>query len=89
MRTAKGREHASWKRLKDFRPVKEDAQSKAVADTRWALTREIVEGKEDGKARSAAKGYQDTDLRGGSVETSGCVSLWSSHLQAPSPDGLE
>ena len=36
------------------------------------------------RARIAAKGFQDPDLKEGLVETSGCVSLRSSHLQVVS-----
>ena len=38
-------------------------------------------GKKCVKARLVAKGFQDPDLKEGLVDTSGCVSLRSSHLQ--------
>ena len=41
----------------------------------------MAEGKGSVKARLVAKGFQDPDLKDGLVETSGCVSLCSSHLQ--------
>ena len=50
-----------------------------VVDTRWAFVWRMVDGEEDAKARLVAKGFQDPDLEGGSVGTSGCVSLRSSH----------
>ena len=52
----------------------EDALSKALVGTCWALTREMVEGKKDVKARLAATRYQDPDPKDGSVGTSGA---WS------------
>ena len=41
----------------------------------------MAEGEKCVKARLAAKGFQDPDLKDGLVETSGCVSLRSSRLQ--------
>ena len=49
----------------------------------------MADGQKSVKARLAAKGYQDPDLQAGPVDTSGCVSLRSSHLQAISPCGIE
>ena len=42
---------------------------------------EGADGVKTVKARPVAKGYQDPDLKDGLVETSGCVSLRSSHLR--------
>ena len=52
--------------------------------TRWVLTWKMVEGVKTVKARLVATGYQDPDLKNGLVETSGCVSPRSSHLQVVS-----
>ena len=41
----------------------------------------LVDGEEDVKARFVSKGYQGPDLKDGLVETSGSVSLRSSHLR--------
>ena len=40
------------------------------------------------EARLVAKGFQDPDLTEGLVDTSGCVSLRSSHLQVASLSAL-
>ena len=45
-------------------------------------------GRRNAKARSAPKGCQDPDLRGGAFETSGCVSLYSAHFRVISPGAL-
>ena len=55
--------------------------NKKAVGTRWALTWKMVEGVKTVKARTAAKGYRDPDLKDGLVGTSGCVSLRSPHLQ--------
>ena len=55
--------------------------SKAIVGTRWVLTWKIVDQTKNAKARLAAKGYQDPDLKEGPVETAGRVSLRSAHLQ--------
>ena len=55
-----------------------------IVQTRWALTWEMVKGKKCVKARLVAKGSQDLDLMDGLVDTSGCVSLRSPHLEAVS-----
>ena len=41
----------------------------------------MVDGKESVEARLVATGYQDPDLKDSNVDTSGRVSLRSSHLQ--------
>ena len=61
---------------------------KQLVDTRWVLTWEMAEGKKCVKARIAAKGFQDPDLKDGLAETSGCVSLRSSRLQVISPSAI-
>ena len=52
-----------------------------LVDTRCVLSWETAERKKCVKARLVAKGFQDPDSKNGLVETSGCVSLRSSHLQ--------
>ena len=47
-----------------------------------------MEGVKKVKARLVAKGFQDPDLTEGPVDTSGCVSLRSSHLQVVSLSAL-
>ena len=49
----------------------------------------MVDGEKGGKARLVAKSHQGPDLRGGSVGTSGRVSLRSLHLQVIPPGALE
>ena len=51
--------------------------SKQIVQTRWV------------EARLAAKGHQDPDLREGLVDTSGCVSLRSPHLQVISLSAIK
>ena len=48
-----------------------------------------MDGVKSVKARLAAKGFQDPDLKEGLVETSGCVSLRSPHLRAISLSALK
>ena len=78
---AAGRELGARKQCEAFNPVHEYRKSKSVVNTRRALTWELVGGKENVKARSVAKGYQDPALRGGGVDTPGCASLRSSGLE--------
>ena len=49
--------------IKVFKPVKAGTSFKFTVDPRRALTRDMVEGKEDVKARPATKGMQDPDLK--------------------------
>ena len=55
-----------------------------MVGTRWVLTWTVVDGVITVKARLVANGYQEPDLKDGLVETAGCVSLRSSHLQVVS-----
>ena len=41
----------------------------------------MVDGRENAKASSVAKGYQDPDFGEGHVDASGCVTLRASHLR--------
>ena len=43
--------------------------------TRWVLTRKLMDGQKGAKALLVAKAYQDTDLKDGIADASGCVSL--------------
>ena len=86
---AKIKELLAWNTFKVFNPVMATEVNKKVVDTRWVLTWKMVEGKQCIKARLAAKGFQDPDLQEGLVDTSGCVSLRSSHLQVISLSALK
>ena len=55
---AEERELAVWKKFKVSTPFTEGAPPKAIADTRRATTWEMVEGKQNAKARPVAKGGQ-------------------------------
>ena len=48
-----------------------------------------MDGRKTAKARLVAKGFQDPDLQEGLVDTSGCVSLRSSHLQVISLSAIK
>ena len=52
---AKGCELSAWKQFQISPPIKKGAQSKAIADTRWVLTRKVVDGKKTAKARLVGK----------------------------------
>ena len=47
-----------------------------------------MDGAKRAQARLVAKGFQDPDLKLGLMDTSGCVSLRSSHLQVASLSAL-
>ena len=77
--TGKEQELSARNQPQALSPLEEGAQSRAIAETRRALTSRVVEGKKAAKARLEAKGHQDPDLKGGIVDISGCVSKRSSH----------
>ena len=78
------REPDAWGNFKALRPPRRRTHSKSVADTRWALTRRMVDGEEDVKARLVAKSYQGPDPMDGSVDTCGRSShLWPISLGTP------
>ena len=81
VKAAKGRELDAWSKFRVFSPCEPEKCNKSVVGTRWVLTWKVVDGVKTVKARLVAKGYQDPDLQEGLVETSGSVSLRSSHLQ--------
>ena len=64
-------------------------QATDVVDTRWVLTRMEAGGKKTLKARLAAKGYQDPDLKDGNVVIGRCVIGRSAHLQLTSLGALK
>ena len=53
----------------------------SVGDTRWAIIWEMADGEEDVKARLVTKGHRGPDLEDSSVDTAGCGSLRSPHIQ--------
>ena len=86
---AEVRELEARKQFKVSSPERMGAQSKDSADTRWVLTWKEVDGLKTAKAQSAARGYQDPDLRMGNVDIAGCVSGRSSHLELISLGALK
>ena len=56
MSAAKERELSAWKKIKVTRPVKAGTLSESVAETRSAITWEIVEGGRAVKAHLVARG---------------------------------
>ena len=79
---AKKGELNDWRKFKIYRPLKGLTPSKSIVDARWATSQKMVDGEKDVEARLVAEEYQGPDLRGGSVDASGRVSLCSSHLEA-------
>ena len=80
-REAKGGEAEKWKSYEILKLLMAGDVGKSAVGARWVLTWIMVEGVTTVKARPAAKGFQDPDLKAGVLDTSGCVSLRSSHLQ--------
>ena len=85
----KERELNAWKQFNVFSSVDDGSVTKKIIDSRWVLTWKMVDGVKKVKARLVAKGFQDPDLTEGLVDTSGCVSLRSSHLQVISLSALQ
>ena len=81
MRTAQDREPAAWEEFSECCLRDEANINETIADTRWVLTWKVTEGNTSLMDRLVAKGFQDPDVQRGLVETAGCVSLRSSHLQ--------
>ena len=81
VRGAKERELGAWKQFKVFSLVQMGAQIKDVVDTRWVLTWKEVEGKKTALACLVARGYQDPEIKDGSVDIAGCANERSLHLQ--------
>ena len=81
VKAGKQRELAAWGKLDVFPPRDACKVRKQIVQRRWLLTRKMAEGKKCVKARLVAKCFQGPDLKDGLVDSSGCVSLRSSHLQ--------
>ena len=81
VRAAEPRQLDAWQKADVFLPATEGVLSEAAADSRWALTWEMVGGRKDAKARFVATSYRDPDLQDGLVGTSGCGSSRNSHLR--------
>ena len=62
---------------------------KTAVGTRRVLTWKMVEGVNTVKARLVARGFHGPNLKIGIVNTSGCVSLRSSHLQVTSLSAIK
>ena len=75
------KELKAWEKFDVCEALKADNPSRQIAQTRWVLTWKMVDAQNSVEARLVAQGYQDPDLQDGSVDTSGCVTLRSSHLQ--------
>ena len=78
---AKTRELDACTRFKVYSPMEPGKCNKEEVGTRWVLAWKMVEGVKTSEARLVTKGNQVPDLKDGLVETSGCVSLRSPHLQ--------
>ena len=89
LRMAKEPELDSWRQFEVFSPAPMGAQTEDVVDTRWALSWKEVEGKRAATARLVAEGSQGPDLKGGNVDTAGCVSRRSPRLQPISLGALK
>ena len=76
----KQREPEAWEKFDEFSPLSARKVQKQIVQTRWVLTWKMKEWQTCVKARLVAEGFEDPDLKEGLVETSGCVSLRSSHL---------
>ena len=98
-RDSEVKELDSRKDFKAFKPFEErdvtkdgcyqmDGSSPSIT-ARWMLAWKMADGENCVEARSAAKGYQDPGLRGGSVDASRCVSLRSSHPQFTYPGAIK
>ena len=89
VRDSKTRELAARGEFDVYTPRSTDGASKEIVRTRWVLTRKMADGKKCVKARLVAKGFQDPDLPGGLVDTSGCVSLRSSRILFAPPSAVK
>ena len=87
-REAKARDLDACGQFKVLSPVKLGARTKAVVETRWALTWKKVEGQKTAMARLDARGFQKPNLRDGNVDIAGCGSGRSSHLKLVSLGAL-
>ena len=81
-RAGRLRELEAWEKFNVYSPHEACKEQKQIAQTRRVLTWKLADGKKRVKARLEAKGFQDPDLKGEMLDTSGRVSFRSSHLQA-------
>ena len=72
-----------------FSPREARKVQEQIVQTRWVLTRKMVGGKKCVRARLVAESFQDPELKEGLVDTSGCVSLRSSHLREVSLSAIQ
>ena len=56
-RAAKIEEIDAWETLDAFDPRRDGEVSEKVAQTRWVITRKVVDGRRSVRARLVAKGY--------------------------------
>ena len=61
------------KHFEVFKPLQGGADTRSIADTRWATPWEMADDQKDVRARLVAKAYRGPDFKGGSVGASGCV----------------
>ena len=88
-KAAKIKELTAWKKFDVHEPRRNGNVPKQIAQTRWVLTWKAADGQRSVKARLAAEGYWDPALQEGLVETSGCISIRSPHLQMIPPSARE
>ena len=88
VRGAKEKELNAWTQFKVFKPRREGRNAKAVLNAMWELTWKMIGGRKNAKAHLVAMGHQDPDPREGAVDSTGCVSMRSSHMQAISLGGM-
>ena len=74
----------AWGSIEAFGRFKDAKIATAVVNTRRALTSELMDGEKGVKARLVAEGYQGPNVKGGTVDTTGCVSRSSSHTNVTS-----
>ena len=88
-RDAKVEKLDARKPFKASEPFKEGGISNAAVSTRLALTWKMADGEKCVEASPAAISYRGPDSKDGSVDTAGCVSLPSAHLQANALGAIE
>ena len=80
-RAAQDREPAAGEKFDAISRTAHADIRKTIVGARWILFWEDIGGGPSVKGRSVVEGSQDKDLQEGLVETAGCVSFRSSHLQ--------
>ena len=84
MRTLRERRRKGNLMYRDFKRLslaQMGARTQDVVETRWVLACKEVGGKETARARLAAKGSEDPDLKDGFADTAGCARGRSSQSQ--------